>query len=65
MLEFCKTVLVKVSFDKALFAKELKKSVRWLKRSEIHTLKDWCLKRYGEIYGDLIHTTFSNQALIA
>ena len=36
MLEFCKTVLVKVSFDKALFAKELKKSVRWLKKSEIH-----------------------------
>ena len=65
MLEFCKTVLVKVSFDKALFAKELKKSVRWLKRSEIHNLKDWCLKRNGEIYGDLIHATFSNQALIA
>ncbi|MGY8888726.1 MAG: hypothetical protein ACKVJY_06765 [Flavobacteriales bacterium] len=65
MLEFCKTVLVKVSFDKALFAKELKKSVRWLKKSEIHNLRDWCLKRYGEIYGDLIHATFSNQALIA
>ena len=65
MLEFCKTVLVKVSFDKALFAKELKKSVRWLKRSEIIKLKDWCLNRYGTVYGDLILATFSNQALIA
>ncbi len=65
MLEFCKTVLIKVSFDRTLFAKELKKSVRWLKRSEIIKLKDWCLNRYGTVYGDLILATFSNQALIA
>tara|TARA_B100000768_G_scaffold144585_1_gene137164 strand:+ start:587 stop:784 length:198 start_codon:yes stop_codon:yes gene_type:complete len=65
MLEFCKSVLSKVSFDRALFAKELKKSVRWLKRSEIQNLQDWCIKGYGEVYGDLITSTFSNQALIA
>ncbi|MBT7652303.1 MAG: hypothetical protein HN563_03215 [Flavobacteriales bacterium] len=65
MLEFCKSVLSKVSFDRALFAKELKKSVRWLKKSEIQNLKDWCLNRYGEVYGDVIISTFSNQALIA
>jgi len=65
MLEFCKSVLSKVSFDRALFAKELKKRVRWLKKSEIQNLKDWCLNRYGEVYGDLILSTFSNQALIA
>jgi len=65
MLEFCKSVLSKVSFDRALFAKELKKSVTWLKKSEIQNLKDWCLNRYGHLYGDLIISTFSNQALIA
>jgi len=65
MLEFCKSVLSKVSFDRALFAKELKKSVRWQKKSEIQNLKDWCLNRYGEVYGDVILSTFSNQALIA
>ena len=65
MLEFCKSVLSKVSFDRALFAKELKKSVHWLKKSEIQNLKDWCLNRYGEVYGDVILSTFSNQALIA
>ena len=65
MLEFCKSVLSKVSFDRALFAKELKKSVRWLKKSEIQNLKDWCLNRYGEVYADVILSTFSNQALIA
>ena len=64
MLEFCKSVLSKVSFDRALFAKELKKSVRWLKKSEIQNLKDWCLNRYGEVYGDVILSIFSNQALM-
>ena len=64
MLEFCKSVLSKVSFDRALFAKELKKSVTWLKKSEIQNLKAWCLNRYGDLYGDLIISTFSNQALI-
>jgi hypothetical protein len=65
MLEFCKSVLSKVSFDRALFAKELKKSVTWLKKSEIQNLKAWCLNRYGDLYGDLIISTFSNQALLA
>ncbi|HIB77276.1 MAG TPA: hypothetical protein EYN28_02710 [Flavobacteriales bacterium] len=64
MLEFCKSILSKVSFDRTLFAKELKKSVRWLKRSEIQSLKDWCLNRYGGVYGDLIINTFANQALL-
>jgi len=64
MLEFCKKVLAKVSFDRALFAKELKKSMRWLKVAERESLKKWCLKKYGDLYGDLILTTFSNSALV-
>ena len=64
MLEFCKKVLAKVSFDRALFAKELKKSMRWLKRAERESLKQWCSKKYGDLYGDIILTTFSNPALV-
>jgi hypothetical protein len=64
MLEFCKEVLVKVSFDKVLFAKELKKSLRWLKGHDRASLKQWCLNRYGDLYGDLILTAFSNPALV-
>ncbi|MEC7654660.1 MAG: hypothetical protein VX548_06925 [Bacteroidota bacterium] len=64
MLEFCKKVLAKVSFDRALFAKELKKSMRLLKVAERESLKQWCLKKYGDLYGDLILTTFSNPALV-
>lgn len=58
MLEFCKEVLSKVSFDRKLFAKELRKSTRWLKGKDRARLKEWCLNRYGELYGELILATF-------
>ncbi len=64
MLEFCKRVLSKVSFDRQLFAKELKKSTRWLKGDELRALRDWCLGQYGGRYGDLIHETFNPLALV-
>ena len=63
MLEFCKNVLSKVSFDRHLFAKELNKSVRWLNKEELKALRDWCIGRYGSRYGDLIQDTFHGLAL--
>ncbi|MFN6943510.1 MAG: hypothetical protein ACK4ND_01080 [Cytophagaceae bacterium] len=47
MLEYCKNILEKVSFDKALFEKELKKSKNWLSREEICELRKWAGKRFG------------------
>jgi len=41
MLEYVKTVLVKVSFSKNLFRKEYRKSLSWLSKSESQELKDW------------------------
>jgi hypothetical protein len=59
MLEFCKKVLVKVSFDRSLFAKELKKSISWLKKDELLHFKQWCIQRFGSTYGDLIQASFA------
>ncbi|MBI1266091.1 MAG: hypothetical protein GC193_01535 [Cryomorphaceae bacterium] len=59
MLELCKNVLTKVSFDRLLFAKELKKSIKWLSREELIHLRSWCIQRFGSMYGDLIHESFS------
>ncbi len=42
MLEFIKKILSKVSFDLALFEKELKKSLKWLGPKEVNQLKGWC-----------------------
>lgn len=44
MLEYCKTILKKVSFDSSLFEKELKKSMKWLNEKEKKELKKWTYK---------------------
>jgi hypothetical protein len=41
MLEYCKMVLQSVSFNKQLFKKEYRKSMKWLKHNELLQLKDW------------------------
>ena len=48
MLEFTKKILRKVSFDKILFKKELSKSVRWLSKEEVITLKIWALTTFSQ-----------------
>lgn len=58
MYEFSKKVLTKVSFDKALFRKELLKSKKWLKGEESLLLKTWCLATFGHIYKDTIMDVF-------
>ena len=59
MLEFSKRVLSKVSFDRNLFAKELRKCLNYLNAEELRMLRDWCLGRYGSRYGDVIDETFA------
>ncbi len=64
MLEFCKKVLEKVSFDKNLFKKELMKAIKWVKTDELEVLKRWCLIKFGSLYRSLIEDSFQ-QALPA
>ena len=59
MLEFCKTVLKRVSFDRRLFARELKKSFSWLSYDDALALKSWALATYSNKYAQLIVTTFA------
>jgi hypothetical protein len=58
MLEYCKTVLQKVSFSPALFKKELNKSQKWLQKEEIYLLQAWCVLTFGDIYMDIIRESF-------
>lgn len=46
MLEYVKTILNKVSFDRRLFRKEYKKSHGWLTSAELNELRSWVRKRY-------------------
>lgn len=58
-LEFCKNVLSRASFDRALFAKELKKSFLWLPQKEALELKRWAIASFGRPYAGLIASTFA------
>ncbi|MDG1849291.1 MAG: hypothetical protein P8I82_02205 [Flavobacteriales bacterium] len=58
MLEFCKNVLQKVSFDDILFKKELTKSLQWVNEADAESLRTWCLKMYGNKYADIIQQAF-------
>ena len=48
MLEFTKKILSKVSFDKDLFKKELKKSINWMSKKELALLKMWALASFSQ-----------------
>lgn len=58
MFEYTKEVLVKVSFDRVLFRKELLKAVKWLKSDERRLLLVWCLATFGHRYADIITEAF-------
>ena len=50
MLEYCKMILEKVSFDMNLFRIELKKALDQLIGEEITELKKWCITRFVLYY---------------
>ena len=58
MLEYTKTILTKVSFDKTLFKKELEKSLYNLEPKEIHKLKLWLNQKYNRKYPEIIEEYF-------
>lgn len=59
MLEYIKTILQKVSFDKSLFEKELKKAIAMLVPEEIKQLKSWCYEQFGRMYRVVLNRCFS------
>jgi hypothetical protein len=60
MLELGKKILSVVSFDKALFQKELKKAIRSLKSAEdLNILKEWCIKEFGKKHRSIIREAFT------
>ena len=58
MFEMSKKILEKVSFDRALFYKELVKTLRWLKPDEKVLLRAWCLANFGHMYKEQIMDAF-------
>jgi hypothetical protein len=65
MLEFSKSILEKVSFDRFLFTKELRKLILWLgdDKKEVKALQKWCEENFGQQYEDVITEGFSKVRL--
>lgn len=60
MLEYFKTILSKVSFDKRLFEKELRKAIKALVAHEVNLLKDWCYQNFGHQYKPILNQCFAS-----
>ncbi len=60
MLELQKMVLEKVSDDKTLFEKELRKSFKWLGYSDLQKLYNWAVDKFNNRYGKLIEFVFAD-----
>ncbi|QDH78838.1 hypothetical protein FKX85_07230 [Echinicola soli] len=58
MIEYVKTILLKVSFDKKLFEKELRKGLNMLTPNEVQEFKDWCYKTFSKIYLGVLNKYF-------
>lgn len=59
MLDYFKTILVKVSFDLKLFEKELKKALKSLVGKEIEELRNWCYSKFGETHQSVLQRCFT------
>ncbi len=58
MIEYVKVILIKVSFDKNLFEKELKKGLKLLVPSEIKEFEDWCYRTFSKVYEPVLNKYF-------
>ena len=58
MIEYVKTILLKVSFDRMLFEKELVKGLRMLKSEELPQLKYWCYEKFADAHPAALNKVF-------
>jgi len=63
MLEYVKMILLKVSFNKALFEKELRKSLKMLQPAEVPDFRSWCYQQFARIYRRVLNQVFGTIAV--
>jgi len=58
MLDYCKSILTRVSFDARLFEKELLKAIKSLVVNEVQELRIWCYANFGVEHGAILNRCF-------
>ncbi len=59
MLDYVKIILLKVSFSKSLFEKELRKALRQLSPPELPAFKAWCYEQFSRLYRRVLKRAFA------
>jgi len=60
MLDYAKMILLKVSFNKALFEKELRKALKMLMPTEVPDFRSWCYQEFARVYRKVLKRVFGN-----
>ena len=58
MLDYVKMILLKVSFSKALFEKELRKALTVLLPTEVPDFRNWCYQQFSRLYRKVLKRVF-------
>ena len=58
MLDYVKMILLKVSFNKVLFEKELRKALKMLTPVEVPDFRNWCYQQFSRIYRRVLKRVF-------
>lgn len=58
MIEYVKMILLKVSFDKMIFQKELIKALNILKHDELSDFRRWCYVEFSGIHPHVLNFAF-------
>ena len=59
MLEYTKLILLKVSFSRTLFEKELRKAIRHLLPTDLLEFKKWCYQQFARLYRRVLKRVFA------
>lgn len=62
-LNYAKLILAKVSFNQALFEKELRKAIATLLPHEVEDLEDWCYSHFSDMYEAVLQDCFSKPSI--
>ncbi|MGF1533502.1 MAG: hypothetical protein ACFCUI_07350 [Bernardetiaceae bacterium] len=65
MLEYQKMILQKVSFDRSLFEKELRKTILLLSRDERKAFVQWAIEHFADRYADILRRCLTTSRIAA
>lgn len=65
MLDYAKMILLKVSFSKKLFEKELRKALQHILPAELAEFKTWCYQQFARVYRRVLKRVFAQYRPLA